>query len=220
MGYSSRTTSGKFITFEGIDGAGKSSHIAWFSEQLQSQGIPVILTREPGGTPLGEKLREIVLNDNMQPATEALLVFAARQEHVLQVICPALENGVWVLCDRFSDATFAYQGYGRGFPPAKLDILENWVHSGLQPDLTVIFDCTPAIAAKRLALSRKADKFELESLDFFTRVRKGYIDRALQWPQRFAKVNSDQSMDDVRMQLVPLVDHLVKSSVISNIGAQ
>ena len=129
----------KFITFEGIDGAGKSSHIGWFADALRARGHSVVLTREPGGTALGEKLRHIILHDAMQPATEALLVFAARQEHVLQVITPALTRGDWVLCDRFTDATFAYQGYGRQFPLEKLATLEHWVHADLQPDLTVGF---------------------------------------------------------------------------------
>lgn len=203
-----KKTSGKFITFEGIDGAGKSSHITWFSGQLASRGIPVVLSREPGGTPLGEKLRDIVLNDNMEPATEALLVFACRQEHILQVIAPALKQGNWVLSDRFSDSTFAYQGYGRGFPLNKLEALETWVHADLQPDLTVFFDCSPAIAAARLAADRLADKFERESLDFFTRVREGYLARSAQWPRRFAIINSDRSMDEVRGQLAPLIEQL------------
>jgi dTMP kinase len=200
---------GKFITFEGIDGAGKSSHIAWFSEQLINHGLSVVVSREPGGTALGETLREIILNEKMEPATEALLVFAARQEHVLKVISPALQNGDWVLSDRFTDATFAYQGYGRGFPLSKLVALERWVHEALQADLTIIFDCDPEVAASRVAASRDADKFESESLEFFVRVRNGYLARAAQHPERYAIVNSTECMDRVRAQIEPLVATLL-----------
>ena len=201
--------SGKFISFEGIDGAGKSSHISWLLEQLTQNGISVVSSREPGGTPLGEKLRDIILNDEMQPATEALLAFAARQENVLTVIQPALTNGHWVLCDRFTDSTFAYQGYGRGFPLEKLVELESWVHAALQPTLTIIFDCDPVVAAQRLADSRVADKFERQSVDFFTRVRDGYLMRAAQHPYRYAIINSNQSMGAVRDALSPLVKKLL-----------
>lgn len=201
---------GKFISFEGIDGAGKSSHIAWLLEQLTQNGISVVSSREPGGTPLGEKLRDIILNDEMQPATEALLAFAARQENVLTVIQPALTNGHWVLCDRFTDSTFAYQGYGRGFPLEKLVELESWVHADLQPTLTIIFDCDPVVAAQRLADSRVADKFERhQSVDFFTRVRDGYLMRAALHPGRYVIINSNQSMNAVRDALSPLVKKLL-----------
>jgi dTMP kinase len=192
---------GKFITFEGIDGAGKSSHIAWFADEIRARGHEVMLTREPGGTPLAEKLRQIILNDAMQPATEALLVFAARQEHLLQVIEPALARGAWVLCDRFTDATFAYQGYGRGFDLAKLVELERWVQGSLQPALTVVFECSAATAAARLAASRPADKFEREDIVFFTRVAEGYHARMRSEPSRFRVVNSEQPMDAVRAAL-------------------
>jgi dTMP kinase len=200
---------GKFISFEGIDGAGKSSHIAWFADELIKHGRSLIVSREPGGTAVGERLRDIILNDKMEAATEALLVFAARQEHVLRVIIPALENGDWILCDRFTDATFAYQGYGRGFPLAKLETLESWVQADLTPDLTIIFDCDPEVAALRLAASRDADKFESESLEFFIRVRNGYLARAAQHPERYAIVNSTESMEGVRAQLMPLIAALL-----------
>lgn len=199
---------GKFITFEGIDGAGKSSHIEWFAAQLTGRGYTVLQSREPGGTPLGEKLRQLILHDAMQPATEALLVFAARQEHVLNVISPALAAGKVVLCDRFSDATFAYQGYGRQFSLAKLAELEQWVHAGLQPDLTVVFECSPATAARRLAASRPADKFEREDEAFFSKVADGYKARALENPARFATVNSEQAIEQVRAALQIIVDRL------------
>jgi dTMP kinase len=201
-------TKAKFITFEGIDGAGKSSHIEWFAQALRARGHAVVLTREPGGTPLGEKLREIVLHDAMHSATEALLVFAARQEHVLQVIQPALARGDWVLCDRFTDATFAYQGYGRQFSLAKLTELERWVHADLQPDLTIVFECAPAVAAARLAKARAADKFEAESEVFFTLVSKGYQQRASENPARFRLVNSEQTPDAVRAALAKILEAL------------
>jgi dTMP kinase len=201
---------GKFITFEGIDGAGKTSHIAWVAEYLREQGHSLVQTREPGGTPLGEKLREIVLNDTMQPATEALLVFAARQEHVLQVIKPALENGAWVLSDRFTDATFAYQGYGRGFDLKDLAQLEQWVQRGLQPDLTIVFDCPEEVAAVRLAKARAADKFERESQAFFRRVREGYLARAKAEPERFLMIDSSQAADEVRQALHRSLDEKLK----------
>lgn len=200
---------GKFISFEGIDGAGKSSHISWFVESLIANGISVIASREPGGTPLGEKLREVILNDEMEPATEALLAFAARQENIAKTIKPALMSGQWVVCDRFTDSTFAYQGYGRGFSLEKLEILENWVHADLQPVFTIIFDCDPAVAAQRLADARVADKFERQSLEFFVRVRDGYLTRAARQPGRYAIINSNQPMQVVRAALAPLLAQLM-----------
>ncbi len=169
---------GRFITFEGIDGAGKSSHLDWFADRLRMHGIDCLQTREPGGTPLGERLRELVLHEPMQPATEALLIFAARQEHLLERIEPALAAGRWVLCDRFTDATFAYQGYGRGFDLRRLAELERWVQGELRPDATVVFDCPPQLAAERLGRARAADRFEREGLAFFERVARGYGARA------------------------------------------
>jgi len=199
---------GKFVTFEGIDGAGKSSHISWFVESLAAKGISVVSSREPGGTLLGEKLREIILNDEMEPATEALLAFAARQENIATKIKPALRDGQWVVCDRFTDSTFAYQGYGRGFSIEKLEMLENWVHADLQPTFTIIFDCDPAVAAQRLADSRVADKFERQSLEFFVRVRDGYLARASRQPERYAIINSNQPINVVRAALAPLLVQL------------
>jgi dTMP kinase len=198
---------GKFITFEGIDGAGKSSHIGWFVEQLRARGRPVLQTREPGGTPLGERLRDIILHEPMAPATEALLVFAARQQHLQDVIMPALERGDWVLSDRFTDATFAYQGYGRGFDLDKLAALEAWVQGALRPDLTVIFDIAEELAAQRLAQARAADKFERESHAFFARVRQGYLQRAAAAPGRYAVVQGAQPIEAVRGELARLLSH-------------
>jgi dTMP kinase len=197
-------TAGLFITFEGIDGAGKSTHIAGLAEAFRSQGRTVELTREPGGTPLAEKLRELVLNDPMDPLCEALLMFAARRDHLQQVIEPALARGDVVLCDRFTDATFAYQGAGRGFDLDVLRQLERWVQAMpgqgnrlRQPDLTVWFDLPPAVAAERLAGARLPDRFESQPMAFFERVAAGYGERMGQDPTRFARVPSDQSRDEV-----------------------
>lgn len=194
-------TTGLFISFEGIDGAGKSTHIDGLAQAFRAQGRAVTLTREPGGTPLAEKLRVLVLNDPMDAMTEALLVFAARRDHLQQLIEPALARGEVVLCDRFTDATFAYQGGGRGFDASMLMYLEQAVQGGAspgatalvrQPDLTVWFDLAPEIAAARLAGARAPDKFESESLEFFRRVRQGYAQRMQADPQRFARIEADQ----------------------------
>lgn len=197
-------TAGLFITFEGIDGAGKSTHIAALAEAFRAQGRVVTLTREPGGTPLAEKLRELVLNDPMDPLCEALLMFAARRDHLQQVIEPALSRGDVVLCDRFTDATFAYQGAGRGFDLSVLSQLERWVQAQpeqggrlRQPHLTVWFDLPAAVAAERLAGARLPDRFESQPLAFFERVAAGYGDRMRQDPARFARVRSDQPKDAV-----------------------
>ena len=195
---------GLFISFEGIDGAGKSSHIEALAQAFKASGRNVTLSREPGGTPLAEKIRTMVLNDNMDPLTEALLMFAARRDHVLTVIAPALARGDVLLCDRFTDSSFAYQGGGRGFDTAVLSTLEQWVQgeqsdsSGLlQPDLTVWFDLAPEQAAQRLLASRTPDNFESQSLEFFTRVAQAYEKRLIQDPQRFARINADQVREAV-----------------------
>lgn len=188
---------GIFISFEGIDGAGKSTHIAGLAEALSSKGCKVTLTREPGGTSLAEKLRTLILNDAMDALTESLLVFAARRDHVEQVIRPALARGEVVLCDRFTDATFAYQGAGRGFDLGTLATLEGWVQSGLQPDLTYWFDLSPSLAAQRLAGARVPDKFESQSVAFFEAVRSGYDTRAAADANRFARIEANQSKDAV-----------------------
>ncbi len=186
-----------FITIEGIDGAGKSTHLAAMAQRLQAAGATVCLTREPGGTPLAEDLRAMVLNRPMDPLTEALLVFAARRDHVLNVIQPALQRGEVVLADRFADASFAYQGGGRGVHLAQLNALEAWACEGLQPDLTLWFDLDPAEAAQRRARAREADRFEAEDLAFFERVRAGYAARAAAQPARFARLDAGQSLDAV-----------------------
>lgn len=195
-------TRGLFISFEGIDGAGKSTHIARVAELFRQAGRAVVLTREPGGTPVSEKLRELVLHEPMDPLTEALLMFAARREHLVQVIEPALDRGEVVLCDRFTDATFAYQGGGRGFDWQVLGELERMVQalpdgSMRQPDLTVWFDLDPLIAAERLASARVPDKFESQPADFFAAVRAGYARRQADMPNRFARIDAAQTMEAV-----------------------
>jgi dTMP kinase len=181
---------GRFITFEGIDGAGKSTHIDAVAQRLRARGASVVCTREPGGTPLAERVREIVLHAAMDALTEALLVFAARRDHISQVIAPALARGHTVLCDRFTDATFAYQGGGGGTPVAVLAELERWVQGALQPDLTLWFDLPPALAAQRRAEARAADRFEQQDVDYFERVRAAYAARVHAAPQRFATIDA------------------------------
>jgi len=203
------TPRGRFVTFEGIDGAGKSTQIAFVEHWLRQRGIDVLLTREPGGTPVGETLREMILHRPMQPRTETLLMFAARCEHVLAVIEPALAGGRWVLCDRFTDATYAYQSGGRGIPAADVAALERWVHPQLQPDLTLLFDLDPAIAAERLARARRSDRFEAEERDFFTRVREHYLERAGAEPRRFFVVDTSQDKPMVQARLAEAVGRLL-----------
>ena len=203
------TARGRFVTFEGIDGAGKSTQIGFVDEWLRGRGIEVLLTREPGGTPIGESLREMILHRPMQPRTETLLMFAARCEHVLAVIEPALAAGRWVLCDRFTDATYAYQSGGRGIAEADVATLERWVHPRLQPDLTLLFDLEPRIAAERLARAQRSDRFEAEQHDFFTRVREHYLVRARAEPQRFFVVDTSQDKPVVQARLVEAVGRLL-----------
>lgn len=186
-------TQGRFITFEGIDGAGKSSQIAAVVALLESRGLVVEQTREPGGTPMGEKLRELVLHEAMHLETEAMLMFAARREHLAERIWPALEAGKWVVCDRFTDATYAYQVGGRGLDPARFAALEAWVHPGFQPDMTLVFDLEPQVAAARVAATGVApDRFEREQQGFFERVRNAYLERAKADPERVQVIHSDR----------------------------
>ena len=198
-------TSGKFITFEGIDGAGKSTHIEFVADLLRARGLNVIITREPGGTPLGEKLRELLLHQKMHLETEALLMFAARREHLAEVIEPALARGDWVISDRFTDASFAYQGGGRGLDIRKLDALEQWVHPDRQPDLTLLFDLPPQIARERLDAVRTLDKFEQEKDAFFVAARTEYLRRVADFPQRFRIIDARHTIDEIKVLLEDII---------------
>ena len=193
--------SGRFITFEGIDGAGKSTHIPWFAQRLRELGVDVVVTREPGGTPLAEKLRDLLLHEPMSVEAETLLMFAARREHLDGLIRPALARGAWVVCDRFTDSTFAYQGGGRGVPLRYIEALETWVHADLQPHRSYLFDLPAALAAQRRAAARDADRFEAEDLAFFERVRGGYLRRVREQPSRFVLVDSTQPISAVKKLL-------------------
>jgi dTMP kinase len=200
-----------FISFEGIDGAGKSTHIEGLAQWFKSRGHVVTLTREPGGTPLAEKFRELALHESMDPLTEALVMFAARREHLVQVIEPALARGEVVLCDRFTDATFAYQGGGRGFDWNVLKTLEQMVQNVpaktlRQPDLTIWFDLDPAVAAQRLSTARVPDKFESQPQSFFKAVRDGYAKRMAESPSRFAQIAADQSREGVWSEVLKAVE--------------
>jgi dTMP kinase len=193
---------GRFITFEGIDGAGKSTQIARLADALRARGLDALRTREPGGTELGEKLRGLLLGMDMHPDTEAMLMFAARREHLAKVIEPALAAGAWVLSDRFSDATHAYQVGGRGLPTARCEALEAWVHPGFAPDLTFLFDLPPEQAAERQAASgADPDRFEREQRDFFVRVRAAYLDRAQREPERFRVLDATRAPEAIAAEI-------------------
>jgi dTMP kinase len=196
---------GKFITLEGMDGAGKSTHIPTIIAALESKGIDVVSTREPGGTALGEQLREILLHYPMDPETEALLMFAARKEHIATVIEPALASGKYVVSDRFSDASYAYQSGGRGVRADKIEQLEAWVHPELQPDLTILFDVPVEISVARLADARAPDKFERQSATFFTSIRNAYLQRAKNAPERFRVIDGSQSIDQVKKTVLQAI---------------
>ncbi|SCY09000.1 thymidylate kinase [Nitrosospira sp. Nl5] len=199
----STTAKGKFITLEGIDGAGKTTHLGWLDRALRDKGHKVMVTREPGGTPLGEKLRELLLDSGraMHAETEALLMFAARREHLDKVILPALARGEWVISDRFTDASFAYQGGGRGLAGHKLDDLERWVQGDFQPDLTLYFDVAVKLGRQRINAIKPADRFEKEQDAFFERVREAYLERAHKFPSRIRVIDSNQSLEEVKKSL-------------------
>ncbi|MYN06934.1 dTMP kinase [Pseudoduganella aquatica] len=201
--------SGKFISFEGIDGAGKSTHIGFVTDFIRARGVQLVSTREPGGTPLGEKIRELFLHEKMHLETETLLVFASRREHLAQVIEPALARGDWVLTDRFTDASFAYQGAGRGLDRAKLETLAHWVHADLEPDLTFLFDVPLEVARARLDATRELDKFEREQEDFFHATRNEYLRRAAEAPHRFRVIDSTRSIAEIQQELAGILDGLV-----------
>ncbi len=196
---------GRFLTLEGIDGAGKSTHAAWLAERIAEAGHGIVLTREPGGTPVGEALRALLLRETMSHDSEALLMFAARREHLETVIRPALARGDWVLCDRFTDATFAYQGGGHGVPLERIRELERWIHGDFQPDLTILFDVPPTVSRARLDKAkhegRTLDKFEREAEAVFERVRNAYLERARADPRRFRVVDSTRPVAAVRADL-------------------
>jgi dTMP kinase len=217
MAYSAHPSySGLFLTVEGVDGAGKSSHLDWLADALRAQGKTVVLTREPGGTSVGERLREMLLHEAMDLETETLLMFAARREHLAQVILPALTRGDVVISDRFTDATYAYQGGGRGVSRNKILQLEQWVQGGLQPNLTLLFDLPLVIAAQRLAQGRaQLDKFEQESQVFFENTRAAYLERAADAPNRICIIDSAQSLEATRAQ----VAHAVLSQLNLNLTA-
>lgn len=201
---------GKFITLEGIDGAGKSTHLKWIANYLASKGIRVLTTREPGGTELGENIRGLLLDHRqiMHAETEALLMFAARREHLDKLILPALDQGNWVISDRFTDASYAYQG-GRDVSIDKLQILENWVQGQFQPDLTFYFDLSIEVARIRMQSIKIADRFEKEQNDFFHRVRAAYINRAKQFPERMQVLDASRSIDDITHQLEKVLQPLL-----------
>lgn len=194
---------GKFITLEGIDGAGKSTHLSWIARFLKEHGIRVEVTREPGGTPAGESLRRLVLGRRQQlhAETETLLMFAARREHLYKVIVPALERGDWILCDRFTDATYAYQSGGSGVAWDKVGLLEQWVQQGLQPDLTILFDVSPGIGRQRAGRKRSPDRFESEQAAYHERVRDAYLRRAREDSGRFRVLDAHGSQNEVKKRL-------------------
>lgn len=195
---------GKFITVEGSEGVGKSTNIAHIVQRLQQHGIELVQSREPGGTPLGEEVRELLLDhrhDGMSQDAELMLMFAARAEHLAQLILPALEAGKWVLCDRFTDASYAYQGYGRGIPLQRIEALEQWVQQGLQPDFTLLLDIEPEIGLRRAGERGDLDRFEKEEIAFFHRVRTGYLQRAEAFPQRFDIVDAAQPLEQVQQEI-------------------
>lgn len=198
---------GKFITLEGIDGAGKSTHLGWLADFFHSQGKNVVVTREPGGTPLGERLREFLLDNRqiMHAETEALLMFAARREHLDKVILPALDQGSWVISDRFTDASFAYQGGGRGIPIDKLAELEGWTQGEFQPDLTLYFDVAVELGRQRTSAIKTADRFEKEQDEFFRRVREAYLERARGFPRRIFVIDAAQPLEQVKRSVEDIV---------------
>ncbi len=199
---------GKFITLEGIDGAGKSTHLGFLAEHLRKLGKQVLTTREPGGTPLGEMLRDMVLSQSMHVETETLIMFASRREHIDKVIVPALEKGIWVISDRFTDATYAYQGGGRGIANDRLKVLEDWVQQGLQADLTLLFDVSIEISQQRLAFNQSLDRFEQEKQDFFKRVRAAYLARANTFQSRIQIIDSSRSVSEIQTKLGALITTL------------
>jgi dTMP kinase len=202
------TIRGKFITLEGVDGAGKSTHLEFVADTLRRQGRDVVVTREPGGTPLGETLRELLLQREMDADTELLLMFATRQEHLAALIWPALARGAWVVSDRFTDASYAYQCGGRGIESARIAALESWVQRGFGPDLTLLFDVPPEVAQARRSAARTADRFEREADAFFARVRDAYLDRARAEPERIRVLDARRSVGEMQREIAALLQEL------------
>jgi dTMP kinase len=203
---------GRFITLEGLEGSGKSTNLAHLKARLEAAGKPVLVTREPGGTPIGEQVRELLLdhrNDGMHPDTELLLMFAARAQHLQQVILPALEAGTWVVSDRFTDASYAYQGGGRDMPEERIAALEAFVQGGLQPDLTLILDLPVATGLERAGKRSAPDRFEREQAEFFERVRAVYLDRARRWPARYRVIDAARPLPEVMAQLDAVIDEVL-----------
>lgn len=198
-------TPGKFITLEGVDGAGKSTHLGYVAGWLRQQGREVVVTREPGGTPLGETLRELLLHRDMDADTELLLMFAARQAHLAELILPALARGAWVVSDRFTDASYAYQCGGRGIATERIAALEAWVQRGFAPDLTLLFDVPPDVAEARRSAARTADRFEREADSFFNRVRNAYLDRARAEPVRIQVLDARHSIAELQAEIGELL---------------
>lgn len=196
---------GKFITLEGMDGAGKSTHIPSIIAMLQARGHEVVSTREPGGTALGESLRELLLHESMHAETETLLMFAARREHIASVIAPALARGAYVLSDRFTDATYAYQCGAKGVAASKIQLLEQWVQANLQPDITLLFDVPVEVSIQRLATARSPDKFERENAEFFTRIRQAYLQRAIENPARFRVIDANKPLEIVKKSVEDII---------------
>ncbi|HEV3240537.1 MAG TPA: dTMP kinase [Casimicrobiaceae bacterium] len=199
---------GRFITLEGIDGAGKSTHLPWLKDALERAGRRVWVSREPGGTPVGERLREMLLHESMSPLAEALLMFAARREHCERAIWPRLADGTWIVCDRFADATYAYQGGGHGVALETIGELERLTLGEFRPDLTVVFDVPVEVSRERLATGRELDRFERQRDEFFTRVRATYLQRARAEPKRMRVIDGTRSPDAVRAELLPIVEAL------------
>lgn len=209
---------GLFITLEGVDGAGKSTHVQWLADHIAEHGIPVITTREPGGTGLGEELRSLLLHKNMHVATEALLMFAARNEHLEALIKPALASGSWVVCDRFTDASYAYQGGGRELGEARIAVLETWVHDALQPDRTFLFDVPLDVAQERIHGGRQRDRFEQEEIEFFERTRAAYLNRAAKDADRFCIIDSSGALADTRATLLNELNTLIRCHTSSDLS--
>lgn len=206
---------GKFITVEGSEGAGKSTNLDFIHQQLQSENKNVIITREPGGTELGEAIRELLLghkHDGMSDDCELLLMFAARAQHLERVIKPALEEGIWVLCDRFTDATYAYQGGGRGIPAERIEALENWVQGELRPDLTLFLDLPVAVGMKRAGDRSAPDRFEKQQIDFFERIRACYLERASTNPKRYRVINAEQILENVQLDIAEVITHFISTT--------